>query len=142
VANEICFHCALNLFTGNSPVALGPNVEHDPLVLEVPRSHTTTQSSGQVIISSQRLLPDKTHSRQTLMSPAELELTTSAGEWQPIHAVYRATIRTGRLLVLGSGIIPTTTRTIIIIIIIESERFGVHCLLCGNALHRQIKFGF
>ena len=52
-------------------VALRPNVGHGLLNLEVPRSHTTTHhsredSSGRVISSSQRPLPDNTqHSQQT-----------------------------------------------------------------------------
>ena len=53
------------------PVALRPNVGHGLLIHEVSRSHTTTQhsrqdSSGRVISSSQRPLPDNTrHSQQT-----------------------------------------------------------------------------
>ena len=52
-------------------VALRPNKGHGLLILEVSRSHTTTHhsrqdSSGQVISSSQRPLPDNTqHSQQT-----------------------------------------------------------------------------
>jgi hypothetical protein len=52
-------------------VALRPNAGHGLLVLEVSRSHTTTHhsrydSSGRVIGSSQRPLPDSTqHSQQT-----------------------------------------------------------------------------
>ena len=52
-------------------MALRPNAVHGLLILEVSRSHTTTHhirqdSSGRVIISSQRLLPDNTqHSQQT-----------------------------------------------------------------------------
>jgi len=53
------------------PVALRPNADYGLLILEVSRSHTTTHhsrqdSSGRVISSSQRPLPDKTrHSQQT-----------------------------------------------------------------------------
>ena len=52
-------------------VALRPNPGHGLLILEVSRSHTTThhsryESSGRVISSSQRPLPDNTqHSQQT-----------------------------------------------------------------------------
>jgi len=52
-------------------VALLPNAGHDLLILEVTRSHTTTHhsrydSSGRVISSSQRPLPDNTqHSQHT-----------------------------------------------------------------------------
>ena len=52
-------------------VALRPSAGHGLLILEVSRSHTTTQhsrqdSSGRVISSSQRPLPDNTrHSQQT-----------------------------------------------------------------------------
>ena len=47
------------------PVALRPNAGHGLLILEVSRSHTTTHhsrqdSSGRVISTSQRLLPDNT----------------------------------------------------------------------------------
>ena len=53
------------------PVALRPNAGHGLLILEVSGSHTTTHhsrqdSSGRVISSSQRPLPDNTqHSQQT-----------------------------------------------------------------------------
>ena len=53
------------------PVALWPNVGHGLLILEVSRSHTMMHhsrqdSSGRVISSSQRPLPDNTqHSQQT-----------------------------------------------------------------------------
>jgi len=52
-------------------VALRPNADHGLLILEVSRSHTTTHysrldSSGRVISSSQRPLPNNTkHSQQT-----------------------------------------------------------------------------
>ena len=52
-------------------VALRPNAGHGLLILDVSRSHTTTynsrqDSSGRVISSSQRPLPDRTqHSQQT-----------------------------------------------------------------------------
>jgi hypothetical protein len=57
------------------PVPLWPNAGHDLLILEVSRSHTTTHhsqqdSSGRVIRSSQRPLPNNTqHSQQTFMPP-------------------------------------------------------------------------
>ena len=53
------------------PVALRPNAGQGLLILEVSRSHTMTHhsrldSSGHVISSSQRPLPDNTqHSQQT-----------------------------------------------------------------------------
>ena len=53
------------------PVALWPNAGHGHLIPKVSRSHTTTHhsrqdSSGRVISSSQRPLPDNTqHSQQT-----------------------------------------------------------------------------
>ena len=53
------------------PVALRPNAGHGLLILEISKSHTTTQhsrqdSSGRVISPSQRPLPDNTrHSQQT-----------------------------------------------------------------------------
>jgi len=56
------------------------------LIHEVSRSHTTTHhsqldSSGRVISSSQRPLPDSTHNRQTSMPPVGFEPTFSAGVW-------------------------------------------------------------
>ena len=53
-------------------------------ILVVSRSHTTTQhspydSSGRVIRSSQRPLPDNTRNRQTSMPPVGFEPTISAG---------------------------------------------------------------
>jgi hypothetical protein len=59
--------CIMNFFS----VALRSNAGHGLLILEVSRSHTTTHhsrydSSGRVISSSQRPLPDNTqHSQQT-----------------------------------------------------------------------------
>jgi len=53
------------------PVALRPNAGHGHLILEASRSHTATHhsrlnSSGRVISSSQRHLPDNTqHSQET-----------------------------------------------------------------------------
>jgi len=67
-------------------VALRPNAGHGLLILEVSRSHSTTHhtrqdSSGRVISSSQRPLPDYTqHSQQTSMPPVGFEPTISAGE--------------------------------------------------------------
>ena len=60
------------------PVSLQPNAVHGLLILEVSRSHTTTQksrwnSSGQVIGSSQRPLSDSTHdthNRNSSMPPS------------------------------------------------------------------------
>jgi hypothetical protein len=55
------------------PVALRPNEYHDLLILEVSRSHTTTHhsqqdSSGRVISSLKRPLPDNTqHPQQTII---------------------------------------------------------------------------
>ena len=60
-----------NFFFGGGAVALRPNAGHGLLILDVSRSHTTTHhsrqdSSGRVISSSQRPLPDNTrHLQQT-----------------------------------------------------------------------------
>jgi hypothetical protein len=61
-----------------------PLVVQGLLIHEVSRSHTTTQysrwgSSGRVISSSQRLLPENTKHSQTSMRPVEFEPTISAG---------------------------------------------------------------
>ena len=63
-----CFHYFFNIPT-HSPffVTLRPNAGHGLLIIEVSRSHTTTHhSSGRVISSSQRPLPDNTHRSQHL----------------------------------------------------------------------------
>jgi len=77
-----------------SPVALRPNAGQCLLILEISRSHTTTHhsrqdSSGRVISSSQRPLPDNTqHSQQTnIHAPVRFELTISAGERPQIYAL-------------------------------------------------------
>ena len=65
--------CSFHFYIYASPffVALRPNAGHGLLIIEVSRSHTTTHhirydSSGLVISSSQRPLPDNTqHSQQT-----------------------------------------------------------------------------
>ena len=65
------------------------------------RSHTTTHhsrqdSSGRVISSSQRPLPENTqHSRQTSMPPVGFEPTISAGERSQIYALDRSATGTG-----------------------------------------------
>ena len=67
-------------------LARQPPVGHGLPIHEVSRSHTTTHhiqqdSSGRVISSSQRPLPDNTqHSRQTSMPPVGFEPTISTGE--------------------------------------------------------------
>ena len=60
---------AYNFFS--FPVALRPHAGHGLLILEVSRSHTTTHhsrwdSSGRVISSSQRPLPDNTQCSQQM----------------------------------------------------------------------------
>jgi hypothetical protein len=65
-------------------LSMQPNAGQSLLILEVSRSHTTTHysrqdSSGRVISSSQRLLPDNTqHSQQTSMPSAWFEPTIPA----------------------------------------------------------------
>ena len=71
--------------------------------LRFPRSHTTTHhsrqdSSGRMISSSQRPLPDNTHNthnRQTSMPPVGFEPTISAGERPQTYALDRAATGTG-----------------------------------------------
>jgi len=83
-------------------VALWPNAGQGLLILEVSRSHTTTQHSqyfspARVISSSQRPQPDKTHThdRKTSMSQAGFERTIWAGERSQTYALYRANTGTG-----------------------------------------------
>jgi hypothetical protein len=81
-------------------VALRPNAGHGLLILEVSRSHTThhsrQDSSGRVISSSQRPLPDNTqHSQQTSMIPVGYETTISAGERPQTYALDRMATGTG-----------------------------------------------
>jgi hypothetical protein len=67
-------------------LASQPSVDQGLLIHEVSRSHTTTHhsrldSSGRVISSSQRPLPDNTlHSPQTSMPTVGFEPTISAGK--------------------------------------------------------------
>ena len=77
-------------------VALRPNAGHDLLILEVSGSHTMTHhsrqdSSGRVIGSSQRPLPDNTqHSQQTnIHAPVGFETTISSGERPQTYALDR-----------------------------------------------------
>jgi len=83
-------------------VALRPNAGHGFLFLEVSRSHTTTHhsrydSSGRVISSSQRPLPDNTqHSQQTnIHTPVGFEPTISSGGRPQTYALDRAATGTG-----------------------------------------------
>jgi len=83
-----------------SLLALQPNAGYGLLILEVSRSHTTTRysrqdSSGRVISSSQRPLPDNTHNRQTSMLPVGFERTISAGERPQTYALDRGATGTG-----------------------------------------------
>ena len=83
------------------PVALQPNAGYGLLILEVSRSHTTHHnrwdSSGRVISSLQRPLPDNTqHSQQTSMPPVGFEPTTSAGERPQTYALDRTATGTGK----------------------------------------------
>ena len=82
-------------------VARQPPVGQGLITHEVSRSHTTTHhsrydSSGRVISSSQRPLPDNTqHSRQTSMSPTGFEPTISAGGRPQTYVLDRAATETG-----------------------------------------------
>ena len=74
---------------------------------EISRSHTTTHhsrwdSSGRVISSSQRPLPDNTqhNNRPTSMPPVGFEPTISAGERPQTYALDRAATGTGIYLLL------------------------------------------
>jgi len=78
------------------PVALLPNAGLGLLILDVSRSHTTTHhsrqdSSGRVISSSQRPLPDNT---QHLQPPVGYEPTISAGERLQTYWASRFAIET------------------------------------------------
>ena len=78
-------------------MVMQPNVGHGLLILEVDRSHTMMHyswydSSGRVIRSSQRPLPDKIqHSQQTSMLLVGLEPTISTGEQPQTYALDHAT---------------------------------------------------
>ena len=102
---ELCWHSPYIYFFPlwrDSPPP--PPVGYGLLIYEVSRSHTTTHhsrqdSSGWVISSSQRPLPDNTqHSRQTSMPPARFEPTISAGERTHTYALGRAATGTGRYI--------------------------------------------
>ena len=87
-------------------VALRPNAGHGLLIIDVSRSHTTTQhsrqdSSGRVIRSCRDLYltTHNTHNRHTSMPPVGFEPTISTGERPQTYALdrYWAT-GTGRIL--------------------------------------------
>jgi hypothetical protein len=70
------------------------------LIHEVYRSHTATHhswqdSSGRMISSSHRPLPDNTHNRKTSMPPVGFEPTISAGKRPQTYALGRAVTGTG-----------------------------------------------
>ena len=80
-------------------VALRPNAGHDLLIFEVSRSHTTTHhsrqdSSGRVISSSQRPLPDNTqHSQRTnIHAPSGIQThdlsRRAATDHQKVYCIY------------------------------------------------------
>ena len=78
-------------------VALRPNTGHDYLILEVSTSHITTHhilqaSSGRLISSSQRPLPDNTHNThnlQTSTHTAGFEPAIPACEGPQTHSLDR-----------------------------------------------------
>ena len=83
-------------------LALRPNAGHGLLNLEVSRSHTTKHhsrwdSSGRVISSTQRPVPDNTQhpNRQISMPPVGFEPTISAGERPQTYALDREATGTG-----------------------------------------------
>ena len=104
-------------------VALRPNADHGLLSLEVSRSHTTTHhsrydSSGRVISSSQRPLPDNTHHSQltNIHAPVGFEPTMSAGELPQTYALDRTATGTGcrsNIFVLYSVLLLVSTIYII-----------------------------
>ena len=73
-----------------------PPVGHDLLSHHVSRSHTMEDSSGRLISSSQRPIPDNTqHTQQTSMPPVGFEPTISSGKRPQTHALDRAATGTG-----------------------------------------------
>jgi hypothetical protein len=93
---EILFVC---FWRDNPPVGQGL------LIHEVSQSHTThhsrLDSSGLVISSSQRPLPDNTHNRQTSVPPVRFEPTISSGERPQTYALDRAATGTRGLEILS-----------------------------------------
>ena len=94
--SQVCIEISLFL-------ARQPPVCQGFLIHEVSRSYKTTHhsrpdSSGRVISSSKRPLPDNTHNihnRQTSIPPVGFEPTISAGERPQICPLDRATTGTG-----------------------------------------------
>ena len=80
-----------------------PPVSHGLLIHEVSRSHTKTEhtrwdSSGRVISSSKRPLPENTrHSQQISMPMLEFEPIISGGERPQTYAFDRAATGTGKI---------------------------------------------
>jgi len=85
-------------------VALRPNANHGFLILKISRSHTTHHSrygsSGLVISSSQRPLPDETqHSQQTnSYAQTGFEATMSEVERPQTYALDRAAMQVAQNL--------------------------------------------
>ena len=105
---QYCSNCAqhccfITVFWGRG--ALRPNAGHGLLIHEVSKSYTTMHhsrqdSSGRVISSSQRPLPDNTqHSQETSMPPAGFEPIISEGERSQTHALDRAATGTCNMCV-------------------------------------------
>jgi len=94
-------------------IALRPHAGHGLLIHEVSRSHTTTHhsrkdSSGRVISSSQRPLPDNTqHTQHTSMPPVGFERTISSGERPQTYALDRAATGTGYYLLHSTRKLPS-----------------------------------
>ena len=90
-------------------MALRPNAGHGLLIHEVSRSHTTTRhsrydSSGRLMTSSQRPLPDNTqHSQQTSMPSVGFEPTISAGERPQTYALDGAASGTGNIRYISNN---------------------------------------
>jgi len=81
---EILFSAAFRLDSGSRSPLTG---FHD----DTQTHHTRKDSSGRVVSSSQRPLPENTqHSKQTHMPPVGFEPTIPASEWSQTHSLDRA----------------------------------------------------
>ena len=99
-------------------LAQRPNAGHGLLIHEVSWSHTMTRhsrydSSGRVISSSQRPLPDTTqHSQQTdIHAPVGFEPIISAGERPQTHVLDRAATGNGRCVYIYTHKLHKTYKT-------------------------------
>jgi len=90
----------LSAFGATAPTAPGPPHSRGFLITHTTTHHSRQDSSGGVISSSQRPLPDNTQHLQTYKLPVGFEPTYSAGK-RP-QTLHRAAISTGNVISMNA----------------------------------------